>query len=282
MSFQLSAISYQRESEEVATEAAWGSYRDPDRGHTGFLLDWLTGVQPVPDVKTNRVLNQGQRFRFRLPFGVAPLECRTDGDESPVFVAFDDNRKRVILHAGLLSLKSRCYPLSLAAVRNQLPPSGYSERGVFSAGAAKAQSCVRVRTPARTRTRTRRRQFSGSETSWVGQGFLPATWPRRMSAPLLRQIGQCHGCEREHEYEYDYEYEYEQEEEKRGEGEGDGMPRLPPLRISTRLFPPVGRRRAEGAVRGAGGFRTVQLYRQTVAVREAALSRSIASRRGSP
>ena len=61
----------------------------------------------------------------------------------------------------------------------------------------------------------------------------PATWPTRMSAPLLRQIGQCHGCEREHEYEYEYDYEYEQEEEKRGEG--DGMPRLPPLRISTPL-----------------------------------------------
>ena len=70
----------------------------------------------------------------------------------------------------------------------------------------------------------------------MGQAFCevqgtptPVTWPTRMSAPPLRQIGQCHGCEREHEYEYDD--EYEQEEEKRGEG--DGMPGLAPLRIST-------------------------------------------------
>ena len=54
-----------------------------------------------------------------------------------------------------------------------------------------------------------------------------------MSAPLLREIGECPGREREDEDEYEYDYEYEQEEEKRGEGEGDGMPRLPPLRIST-------------------------------------------------
>ena len=62
-----------------------------------------------------------------------------------------------------------------------------------------------------------------------------------MSAPLLREIGECPGAEREDEHEYEYDYEYEQEEEqeqeqeqeKRGEGEGDGMPRLPPLGIST-------------------------------------------------
>ena len=51
-----------------------------------------------------------------------------------------------------------------------------------------------------------------------------------MSAPPLREIGQCDGCEREDEGEDDY--GYEQEEEKGGEG--DGMPRLPLLRISTR------------------------------------------------
>ena len=51
----------------------------------------------------------------------------------------------------------------------------------------------------------------------VGQTFLSAIWPTRMSAPPLCEIGSYRGCVREHEYEYEYEYE---EEEKGNEGDG--------------------------------------------------------------
>ena len=58
-----------------------------------------------------------------------------------------------------------------------------------------------------------------------------------MSPPLLGQIGQCHGCGREHEYDYDYESQQEEEEEEEEEeekrGEGDGLPTVRPLGIST-------------------------------------------------
>ena len=61
-------------------------------------MDRLSTLEPVLDVKANRILNELSRFLLGFAFGVAPLQRRYDRDEPPVLVALDHNGKLVESH----------------------------------------------------------------------------------------------------------------------------------------------------------------------------------------
>ena len=67
------------------------------------MVNRLTRLDPVLQMKTNRIGDQRARLFLRLPFRVAALERRTDGEISTVFVPFDDDGELVLGHSSKLS-----------------------------------------------------------------------------------------------------------------------------------------------------------------------------------
>jgi len=61
-------------------------------------MDRLTPLEPVFDVKSNRILDQVPGLLLGISFCIAPLQGRDDSNETAVLISFDYYRELVNLH----------------------------------------------------------------------------------------------------------------------------------------------------------------------------------------